>query len=118
MTEQSLLAYLYKHLEVLGLPCDLEIVLGGFSNSYLGRYNTQTQTITLYHLEEDGSLIDLDYLLSILRHEAIHHFQWKHDKTFHRVKGIMHNQEFHRLEKIYTYKYIMMKGGVKHAKIH
>lgn len=110
MTETTLLNVLYAHLETLGLPCDLQIKLGGYSKCYYGRYDTVNEVVTLYHLDEEGSLIELDYLLSTLRHEAIHHFQWKHDKSFKRVKGIMHNLEFYRLEKFYTYKYLLKKG--------
>lgn len=111
MTEASLISYLYTHLDLLGLPTDFDLELKGYSTYYNGRYNTRSKVITLYHLDEEGNLIDLDYLLSILRHEALHHYQWNYDKNFTRVKGVMHNLEFLRLEKLYSYKYHLLKLG-------
>lgn len=104
MTEYSLLDILYQHLRDVGLPTDVSIELRGYSSNYEGKYDTVKQLIILYHLDEEGSLRDLVELLPILRHECIHHYQWKYDKNFTRVKGIMHNQEFLRLEKFYNFK--------------
>lgn len=110
MTEYSLIQLIYAHLKQLGLPCDVDIELRGYSETYNGRYDTENQRIFLYHLECDGTLIDLDTLLSTARHEAIHHYQWRHDPNFKRVQGTMHNAEFDRLEKLYNIKCERMRG--------
>lgn len=101
MTENSLIDLMYQHLKDVGLPRDVSIELRGYSNTYDGKYNRR---IFIYHLEEDGTLRDIKELLRILRHEAIHHYQWKHDPNFQRITGVMHNLEFIRLEEYYKLK--------------
>lgn len=102
MSESLLHRLLMKHLKDVGLPTDFTLRLHGYSEYYNGRYNTDTREVLLYHLEEDGSLVELDDLFATLRHEALHHFQWVHDHTFVRFEGVMHDDNFYRLEKEYS----------------
>lgn len=109
MTEYMLEKVLIKHLKELGIPTDFKLRLRGYSSCYKGRYNTVEKEILLYHLEEDGSLIELDELYDTIRHEALHHYQWVYDDTFTRVKGVMHNEEFKRLEQAFKWKANQLK---------
>ena len=99
MTEYMLEQFLYNHLKELDMPTDFKLRLKGYSSCYKGRYNIKKKEIYLYHLEDDGSLIDLDELCDTIRHEALHHYQWVHDETFIRLEGVMHNRQFKLLER-------------------
>ncbi|MBO8161121.1 MAG: hypothetical protein H0Z24_05745 [Thermosipho sp. (in: Bacteria)] len=89
-----------KDLEKLGLPLDFKLDVRGYSKTYNGRYNPNNDTVVLYSLRKNGELREYDVLLKIVIHEVIHHYQWKHT-DYKRVKGIMHNEEFKRLEQYY-----------------
>lgn len=97
--------YLLNTLRRIGLPIDFKLTLRGYSKTYEGRYYVDRKEIVLYHLDPRGELLDIENLMATLIHEVIHHFQWYHDKSFKRVRGVMHNTEFMRLENLYNLKY-------------
>lgn len=86
-------------IEKLGLPVDFVLELRGYSKTYNGRYIPRDKKVVLYALKKNNELRDRNTLLKILIHEAIHHYQWYHDPEFKRVKGVMHNEEFKRMER-------------------
>lgn len=85
---------LISDLEQLGLPIDFKLDIRGYSKTYNGRYDPNKDLILLYALESDGSFRPYEELLEIVVHEAVHHYQWKHQEDFVRLKGVMHNTEF------------------------
>lgn len=85
-------------LRDLGLPTDFTLDLRGYSKTYLGRYYPSEKRIVLYVLNEEGNYEPYRLILGTAIHEAIHHFQYQ-DKAFKRVKGVMHNYQFKKLEK-------------------
>lgn len=92
---------LMKDIQSVGLPVDFELELRGYSKVYNGRYESKKEKVILYPLKKNGELRDYEVLLRYAIHEAIHHYQWKHDPNFVRIKGVMHNVEFHKLENYY-----------------
>jgi hypothetical protein len=85
----------------LGLPTDFDIDLRDYSKTYNGRYDPNRELVILYTKNRLRMKISYHKLLKACVHEAIHHYQWKHDEKFVRIKGTMHNQEFKALEKKY-----------------
>lgn len=91
-----------RDLETLGLPLDFNLKMKGYSKCYYGRYDPRTEVITLYPLDEDKkSYMDYDTIIKTAIHECIHHYQWKHDKSFKRVRGVMHDAKFKKMERDY-----------------
>lgn len=84
-------------LRDLGLPTDFTLELRGYSKTYLGRYFPSDKRIVLYVLNEEGNYEPYKLILGTAIHEAIHHFQYM-DKSFKRVKGVMHDCQFKKLE--------------------
>lgn len=78
----------------VGLPIDFLLTLKDYSKSYYGRYVVESSNIKIYTKDEHGSQLPYKELLETTLHEAVHHYQWKHDKSFVREKGIMHNANF------------------------
>lgn len=104
----ELLSQIYKELEGIGLPTDLEIELRGYSKSYDGLYDPNKRKAIIYMLDEKGEVLPKDYYMDTIIHELIHHYQWQHT-DYVRVQGIMHNDQFHYLfnkyMKIWKFKY-------------
>lgn len=111
---QDLRQQIMSDLELLGLPLDFNLDIRGYSKAYNGRYDPNNNTIILYTLEEDGSRIDYDILIQTVIHESIHHYQWVHDPYFVRLHGVMHNDDFKRLE-VYYVALAIQKGVIQHC---
>ena len=88
---------LYKDIHALGLPVDFELELRGYSKLYNGLYYPNKCKVVVFTQELNGKAIPYDILLKSVIHEAIHHYQWQHQKGFKRIKGVMHDTMFHRL---------------------
>lgn len=95
---------LLKDIDTVGLPTDFELELRGYSKTYNGRYDIKKEKVILYSLKKNGELRDYRILLRYTIHEAIHHYQWKHDINYVRKRGVMHNAEFYKLENYYLEK--------------
>lgn len=111
---KELLSEIYEEVRGIGLPIDLEIELRGYSKNYDGFYDPNIKKAVIYMLDENGNLLPKEYYMDTVIHELIHHYQWQHT-DYIRVKGVMHNAQFHRLfnkyMKIWRFKY----GKKKHA---
>lgn len=81
----------------IGLHTDFKIELRGYSSKYWGRYDIKSKKIILYILDEQGEYLPYRAILTTAVHEAIHHYQYK-KPDFVRVKGIMHDAEFKKIE--------------------
>lgn len=92
---------LLHDLALIGVPMDFSLVLKNYSKTYCGRYDPNTSTIILYIYEDSlcTRLVPYCGLLRTAIHEAVHHYQWRHDINFKRVKGVMHNADFYELER-------------------
>lgn len=88
---------LYMDLHKVGLPTDFELELRGYSKVYNGLYYPDKCKVVIFTLESNGETIPYDILLKSLIHEATHHYQWKHQSGYKRIKGIMHDTTFHRI---------------------
>lgn len=109
-----------EDLNRVGLKTDFRLEIRGYSKRYEGRYDPNTETVVIYANNERNELIDYEHILDIAIHEATHHFQWKHDPNFIRVKGVMHNQEFYELYEMYHNRLKVKKnrGVLKIAKTY
>lgn len=85
---------LIHDIDTLGLPIDFLLTLKDFSKKYCGKYVVDSSNIILYTKDEWGMQLPYKELLFTTIHEAVHHYQWKHDLDFIRIKGTMHNAEF------------------------
>lgn len=90
-------SYLRSDLKLLNLPTDFELEFRGYSKCYYGRYYIQDKKIVVFILDERGEVLPYHEILDTVMHEAIHHYQHYHQKGFVRLKGVMHDMEFHRL---------------------
>lgn len=99
---QDLYHRLKHDLRNIGIKEDFELELKPYSKTFYGRYDPNRNTVTLYVYEDSSCTRFIPYkeLFLTLVHEAVHCIQW-HDKSFVRVKGVMHNEEFHRLYNYY-----------------
>lgn len=88
-------------LEDLGLNIDFNFQFKGYSKSYYGRYLSKDKVIIVYILDRNNKMIPYNAILKTAIHEAIHHYQHHHSEDFVRYKGVMHNDEFKRLENHY-----------------
>lgn len=107
-------------LRKVGITERFELELKPYSKTYYGRYDPNTNKVTMYVYEnkECSRLISYEGLLLTLIHEAIHCIQW-HDKSFVRRKGVMHDAEFHRLYNWYSdrAKSFLLLQEVRHDRI-
>lgn len=103
MGEQTLFETLKYDLHIIGVPVDFKLVLKHYSKRYNGRYdpNTNKLIIYLYEDEECTKMRSYEDILETAIHEGTHHHQWCHDKSFVRVKGIMHDPKFLQLERFW-----------------
>lgn len=100
---------LTKDIEKLNIVKDVKIKVKPYSSSYYGNYRPKTNLITIYAYEdkEGTKMYPYTQLLLTTVHEAIHGRQHS-DPNFKRVKGVMHNPEFHSLYRVYSSKAKLM----------
>lgn len=100
-TYEDIKRQLKRDINRLGLPVDFTLTLKLYSVRYEGRYNPNVKNVILYLYADKGLMLrhTYEHLLTYAIHEAVHHFQWKHDPTFKRVHGVMHNDDFKRIYK-------------------
>ena len=93
MLEERLL----KDLRDIGINVPFTLNVRGYSKTYFGRYDPNTNKVILYpYKTPKGDMYSyLDILLTAV-HECSHCIQWS-DPTFVRYKGIMHDAEFKKL---------------------
>jgi hypothetical protein len=93
---------LRRDLIRIGLTENFNLDLRGYSKSYYGRYDPNTDTVILYpYKTAEGDMYSYEELLMTLIHEVIHCKQW-HDPSFKRLRGVMHDPEFKRLYHKYS----------------
>lgn len=97
---EELKEMLIEDAEKIGLTEPYKLELRGYSKSYWGKYNPNTNTVILYVLDKNGKLYPLEEILKAFVHELIHCKQWS-SPDFKRVRGVMHDPEFYRLYSIY-----------------
>lgn len=87
-----------KDLVSIGVPVSFELIIKDYSKSFYGCYRPNTNRVYLYYYEDEGCSIPYSYehLFKIAVHESVHAIQWS-DPEFVRVKGVMHNEDFHRM---------------------
>ena len=95
---QELYCRLLSDLQKVGIKDDFSLELRPYSKTYFGRYDPNSNKVTLYVYEDKSctNLIKYEDLFMTLIHESVHSIQW-HDQFFVRRKGVMHDTEFHRL---------------------
>lgn len=95
---QELHHRLLTDLRRIGITETFDLELRQFSKTYYGRYNPNTNRVTIYVYEDKKctKLIKYEDLFLTLIHEAVHCIQW-HDESFVRVRGVMHDSEFFQL---------------------
>lgn len=99
---QELEENLLEDLHRVGLAEKFNLVLKQYSKSYFGRYDPNTNTVTLYvNKTPEGEMFSYQELLLTLIHETIHCKQWS-SPDFHRTRGVMHDPEFKRLYNQYS----------------
>lgn len=89
-------------LKTIGIDVDFKLTLKKYSKSLYGRYHPERREVTLYISPDPKGEFNYPYsqLLDTLIHEAVHCIQWS-DPKFKRVKGVMHNYEFKKLENMF-----------------
>lgn len=102
---QDLYHRLLKDMTSLGIPIDFTFELKPYSKTYYGRYDPNSDKVTVYIYEDKSctKMMSYEEILLTSIHEAVHSIQW-HDKSFVRRKGVMHNAEFFRLYSAYSEK--------------
>ncbi len=95
---------LQNDIKKLGLPTDYKLELRGYSIVYDGRYDPNKKLVIIYTRYSDNTVLKYSFLFDTLLHEVIHHYQWCHDPTFVRHKGVMHNPQFYALKRWYKLK--------------
>ena len=102
---QELYHRLLNDLQKIGITDNFSLELRPYSKTYFGRYDPNSDRITLYVYEDEScsNYIKYEELFITLIHESIHCIQW-HDKSFVRRKGVMHDAEFYRLYNYYCNK--------------
>lgn len=100
---QELYYRLLKDIRKIGITANFELELKFYSKTYFGRYDPNINKVTIYVYEDPkcSKLIKYEDLLMTTIHEAIHCMQWQ-DKSFVRLKGVMHDAEFYRLFNMYS----------------
>lgn len=99
---QELEDLLKEDLARIGLDVTCNISIRGYSKSYFGRYDPNTNTIILYVLESpEGDMYPYLNVLLTTVHEAVHCKQWS-DPKFKRIRGVMHDVEFKTLYNVYA----------------
>lgn len=98
----SLYEQLLNDIHCLGIKIDFSLDLKPFSKSYLGRYFIKSSKVRVYVYENKLCTFARPYgeILFTLIHEVIHHIQHK-NPYFVRAAGVMHNEQFHRLNNHY-----------------
>lgn len=102
MEQHPYYSRIINDLRKIGIDEEFKLQLKPFSKTYYGRFSPKTKTITIYLYLDPHHKVLFDYrsLFMTAIHEAIHCIQWS-DKSFVRKKGVMHNQEFYRLFRLY-----------------
>lgn len=117
---QELYHRLLKDMKSIGIPVDFTFELRPYSKTYYGRYDPNSDKITVYVYEDKSCTKMTSYteLLMTSIHEAVHSIQWK-DKSFVRRKGVMHNADFYRLYNMYAdkAKSILLLREVRHDRV-
>lgn len=100
---QDLYHRLLKDMKAIGIPTDFTLELKGFSKTYFGRYDPNSNKVTVYVCENKSCTKRYKYeeILLTCIHEAVHAMQWN-DKSFVRIRGVMHNADFYRLYNLYS----------------
>ena len=80
----------------LGIKTDFTLELRGYSKSYNGLYYPEKRKVVLYVRDVNGKIYSRKRLLRTLIHEAVHHYQFVHDDSYVRIKGVMHDHKFKR----------------------
>lgn len=104
-----------KDLSSIGIPVTFDLIIKDYSKTMYGCYRPNTNRVYLYYYEDEGrkNPYSYDKLFSIAVHESVHTIQWN-DPDFVRVRGVMHNEEFHRL---YEHFISLAKETVLHEKV-
>lgn len=100
---QDLYHRLLSDMVSIGIPTDFTLELKGFSKTYFGRYDPNSNKVTVYVCENKSCTKRYSYedILLTCIHEAVHAIQW-HDKSFVRRRGVMHNADFYRIYNMYS----------------
>ena len=117
---QELYHRLIRDMKRVGIPIDFTLELKSFSKTYYGRYDPNSNKITVYIYEDKSHTCMYSYedILMTCIHEAVHSIQW-HDKSFVRRKGVMHDTDFFRLYNMYSdkAKSILLLREVKYDRV-
>lgn len=97
MTKEKLTYLLMHDLKEVGLPTDFHLELRGYSKCYNGLYYPTKKQVVLYAKEDNGDFREYHLLFLTLMHEATHHYQHNYQQGFVRIKGVMHDTNFHRI---------------------
>ena len=100
--QQKLYNRLLSDINLLGMKLNFTLELKPYSKSYFGRFNPNTNKITLYIYEDSKctKLFPYEQLLDTFIHEFTHCVQYN-NPTFKRYKGVMHDSNFVALFKYY-----------------
>lgn len=100
---QELYHRLIQDMTRVGITIDFDLELKSFSKTYYGRYDPNSNKVTVYIYEDKSCTRMYSYedILMTTIHEAVHSLQW-HDKSFVRRKGVMHDADFFRLYNMYS----------------
>ena len=117
--QELLYQRLLEDLRKVGVSSSFTLELRPYSKTYFGRYDPNTNKITLYIFEDKdcSHYVKYEDLLLTLIHEAVHCIQWD-NKSFVRRKGVMHDAEFHRLFNEYKIKAKSLLAEVKDDKFY
>ena len=93
---------LLNDIRKVGISVPFKLVLRGYSKSYFGRYDPNTNKVIIYpYKNPEGEMYSYLDILCTAIHESIHCMQW-HNPSFIRYKGIMHDAEFKKLYAKYS----------------
>lgn len=117
---QDLYHRLLKDMKAIGIPTDFTLEIKPYSKTYFGRYDPNSNKVTVYVYEDKDCTRMMSYeeILLTSIHEAVHSIQWN-DKSFVRRKGIMHDADFFRLYNMYSdkAKSMLLIREVRYARV-
>lgn len=109
MTKDGLKKQIKHDLLKIGMKIDFELELRDYSKTYHGRYDPEKSKVILYVKDKQNNYLAYNVIITHAVHEAVHHLQWKHDDSWERKYGVMHDEEFENLFSEYKAHYFRQR---------
>ena len=110
MNKEELVTRLTKDLKSINVPIDeVDLYIRPYSKTYYGRYypsvseDIRPRLFIYPYKDKKGNMYSYENVLCTTIHEMVHHIQHT-DRSFIRLKGVMHDTNFWKLYNRYVLK--------------